>query len=214
MDDNGTLAPWTDARRASCFTAARSAIAWRRTAVIRVLAGGRLRPGRRPPVQPGLGGVLPAQRAGREDHSRPAGRRDRAEARDQCLVGGAAEGADLRERHPRDDVDHPREACLTRRDDHIADLLGRPRGCGQRWGPVAVADRELLSEVCSRRADQGGDANIGYLSGLDLFGAADAADLPDDLHPNTAGYRRMGERFLARVLAPGKGRWAGRLAGA
>ncbi len=31
---------------------------------------------------------------------------------------------------------------------------------------------------------------------------ADAGDLPDDLHPNAAGYIRMGQRFAATVLAP------------
>lgn len=45
-----------------------------------------------------------------------------------------------------------------------------------------------------------GDHNLHYMDGLDLFGAADAADLPDDLHPNPAGYRRMGERFARRLV--------------
>jgi lysophospholipase L1-like esterase len=36
---------------------------------------------------------------------------------------------------------------------------------------------------------------LGYLDGLSLFGADDAHDLPDDLHPNPEGYIRMGERF-------------------
>ena len=40
-----------------------------------------------------------------------------------------------------------------------------------------------------------GDVNLHYLDGLELFGPGDAGDLPDDLHPNPAGYRRMGERF-------------------
>ena len=34
-----------------------------------------------------------------------------------------------------------------------------------------------------------------------LVGAADAPDLPDDLHPNPAGYVRMGERFVREVFA-------------
>ena len=54
--------------------------------------------------------------------------------------------------------------------------------------------REILAEaVAARRA--GGDAHLHYLDGLSLFGEADAGDLPDDLHPNPAGYERMGERF-------------------
>ena len=40
---------------------------------------------------------------------------------------------------------------------------------------------------------------ISYQDTLDLFGAEDAADLPDDLHPNPAGYIRMGERFAPRL---------------
>ena len=49
-----------------------------------------------------------------------------------------------------------------------------------------------------------GDVNIHYLSGLELFSAKDNADLPDGLHPNAAGYLRMGERFHAKMLAPGR----------
>jgi hypothetical protein len=60
--------------------------------------------------------------------------------------------------------------------------------------------REIVAEVVERRRGTGDD-NLYYLDGLQLFGAADAADLPDDLHPNPAGYVRMGERFAA-TLAP------------
>jgi lysophospholipase L1-like esterase len=41
------------------------------------------------------------------------------------------------------------------------------------------------------------------LDGLALFGPDDAGDLPDALHPNAAGYRRMGERFHAMAFAGG-----------
>ena len=54
--------------------------------------------------------------------------------------------------------------------------------------------REIVSEVIDRRRASG-DAHLHYVDGLTLFGAADAEDLPDDLHPNPAGYVRMGERF-------------------
>ncbi len=47
-----------------------------------------------------------------------------------------------------------------------------------------------------------GDANLHYLDGLQLFDEDDAADLPDDLHPNAAGYVRMGERFARLAFGP------------
>ena len=54
--------------------------------------------------------------------------------------------------------------------------------------------RELIAEaVETRRA--AGDTALHYVDGLELFGPEDAGDLPDDLHPNPAGYVRMGERF-------------------
>ena len=58
--------------------------------------------------------------------------------------------------------------------------------------------RSIIDRVVeSRRA--AGDEHLCYLDGLALFGAADAADLPDDLHPNPAGYIRMGERFAPHL---------------
>lgn len=60
--------------------------------------------------------------------------------------------------------------------------------------------RQLLQDVVAARI-AAGDARIGYLDGLKLFGEADAHLLPDDLHPNTEGYRLMGERFHALKLS-------------
>jgi hypothetical protein len=54
--------------------------------------------------------------------------------------------------------------------------------------------RTIIRDVVATRRKHG-DPNLHYLDGLELFGADDAADLPDDLHPNGAGYVRMGERF-------------------
>lgn len=62
-----------------------------------------------------------------------------------------------------------------------------------------VRIREIIAEVVEKRRGVG-DRGLHYVDGLALFGADDAHDLPDDLHPNPAGYRRMGERF-APVLA-------------
>ena len=62
--------------------------------------------------------------------------------------------------------------------------------------------REILSGIVAARRDAG-DLQLDYLDGLDLFGAADVDDLPDLLHPNDDGYRRMGERFAALAFGPG-----------
>ena len=59
--------------------------------------------------------------------------------------------------------------------------------------------RELTAEIVSARRDAG-DANLHLVDGLQLFGADDAGDLPDDLHPNPDGYRRIGERFHALMF--------------
>ncbi len=62
--------------------------------------------------------------------------------------------------------------------------------------------RELLELVVTQR-QRTGDANLHYLHGHELFGADDVDDLHDGLHPNSAGYQRMGERFAAYAFADG-----------
>ena len=73
---------------------------------------------------------------------------------------------------------------------------------GSAGGPSLARMRELLEGVVEARI-RAGDRRIRYLSGRTLFDEADAPDLPDDLHPNAAGYRRMGERFYAVALEDG-----------
>ncbi|MCU1390625.1 MAG: Lipase [Ilumatobacteraceae bacterium] len=65
-----------------------------------------------------------------------------------------------------------------------------------------VRIRELLEQIVTIRREVG-DANLHYLDGLQLFGADDAADLPDRLHPNNDGYARMGHRFAACAFGEG-----------
>ena len=48
-----------------------------------------------------------------------------------------------------------------------------------------------------------GDENLHYLNGLELFGADDAGDLPDHVHPNDAGNQRIAERFVRHAFADG-----------
>jgi len=61
--------------------------------------------------------------------------------------------------------------------------------------------RELLEQVVTQRR-RAGDEHLFYLHGHELFGVDDVDDLHDGLHPNSAGYRRMGERFTAYAFAP------------
>ena len=62
--------------------------------------------------------------------------------------------------------------------------------------------RVLLTEIVERHR-RGGDVDLYYLDGLKLFGHADLGDLPDGLHPNAAGLRRMGERFADLAFGDG-----------
>jgi hypothetical protein len=63
--------------------------------------------------------------------------------------------------------------------------------------------RDELARVVKRRSDE--DANLHYLDGRDLYGKADFAELPlpDQLHPDAATHRRIGERFAALAFDSG-----------
>lgn len=63
-----------------------------------------------------------------------------------------------------------------------------------------VTIRDALAEVVTERQDP----RLHYLDGCELYGSADAAELPlpDALHPDAATHRLMGERFAERVFAP------------
>ncbi|WP_128434796.1 GDSL-type esterase/lipase family protein [Streptomyces cyaneus] len=67
--------------------------------------------------------------------------------------------------------------------------------------------RDELSRIVKQRAAD--DPNLHYLDGRDLYGETDAAELPlpDDLHPDAATHRRIGERF-ARLAFTADGPFA------
>ncbi len=67
-----------------------------------------------------------------------------------------------------------------------------------------VKVRAILADIVSRRYEAG-DHNLHYLDGLELFGQGDVADLPDGLHPNAEGLRRMGDRFAQLAFGSGRG---------
>ena len=70
----------------------------------------------------------------------------------------------------------------------------------RRGSLTLVAMRRIIENVVEGRRERG-DAGLHYLDGLALFGADDVDDLPDALHPNAAGYVRMGERFFQHIFA-------------
>jgi hypothetical protein len=94
--------------------------------------------------------------------------------------------------------DHPGPTLLI---DGKTAVMERPVALAQ--GALTIGRiRELIEMVVTAR-QHAGDANLHLLDGRQLFGAGDLADLPDGLHPNTPGYRRMGERFAARAFSAG-----------
>ena len=60
--------------------------------------------------------------------------------------------------------------------------------------------REELARIVKQRAAE--DPHLHYLDGRELYGEPDAAELPlpDDLHPDAATHRLMGERFAGEVF--------------
>jgi len=68
---------------------------------------------------------------------------------------------------------------------------------------AALADalaliRDELARIVHER--QAHDPNLHYLDGRELYSEADAVEhpLPDNLHPDAATHRTMGERFVER----------------
>jgi hypothetical protein len=102
-------------------------------------------------------------------------------------------------------------------EDHAGPLMPGPDGrvvaveglpAMRRTSLTMRAMRSAIESVVEVRRGLG-DEHLHYRSGLDLFGPADAGDLPDDLHPNEAGNERIAERFAAIAFGA-----AGPLAGA
>jgi hypothetical protein len=78
-----------------------------------------------------------------------------------------------------------------------------PRPPELAFGALSIGRIRELSALVVAQRQKAGDANLHLLDGRELFGPDDVADLPDGLHPNTAGYIRMGERFAKLAFADG-----------
>ncbi|MEU3407116.1 GDSL-type esterase/lipase family protein [Streptomyces sp. NPDC006670] len=63
--------------------------------------------------------------------------------------------------------------------------------------------REELARIVAQRSAE--DPHLYHLDGRELYGEADAAELPlpDALHPDAATHRRIGERFAALAFGEG-----------
>ncbi len=69
------------------------------------------------------------------------------------------------------------------------------------WGALTLnVVRDTLARIVGERREH--DRNLHYLDGRELFGPDDLGDLPDGLHPNAAGYRRIGKRFADLGFGP------------
>ncbi|MFB8392765.1 GDSL-type esterase/lipase family protein [Streptomyces yangpuensis] len=77
--------------------------------------------------------------------------------------------------------------------------LGDPAEAAHGRLTLRIVRDELARITAARAAD---DPHLHHLDGRALYGEADFAEfpLPDDLHPDTAGHRRIGERFAARAF--------------
>ncbi|MFH8347802.1 GDSL-type esterase/lipase family protein [Streptomyces sp. NPDC018045] len=73
--------------------------------------------------------------------------------------------------------------------------------------------RDELARIVTERAAE--DPRLHHLDGRELYGEADFAELPlpDDLHPDAAAHRRIGERF-AKLVFTGNGAFTARSADA
>ncbi len=78
----------------------------------------------------------------------------------------------------------------------------RPHGPRRRLTLTHDPRRARAARAPSARRD---DPHLHYLDGRELYGEEDAAELPlpDELHPDAATHRRIGERFAERVFGDG-----------
>ena len=73
---------------------------------------------------------------------------------------------------------------------------GQPFGRHEWIGELTLQGiRELLKDIVATRGSS--DSKIFYLDGLALFGLEDGLTMPDGIHPDAEGYKRIAANFLA-----------------
>jgi len=103
--------------------------------------------------------------------------------------------ATLRERHPKTPITLMSPIFSPGREDSPVTNIPTRFGGEPMVGDLSLNDmRRALAEVVELHQARG-DAAIDYLDGRELFGEADVALLPDELHPSPEGYALIGERF-------------------
>lgn len=90
---------------------------------------------------------------------------------------------------------HPNTPIAVMSSIYAAERETMPNSAGFTLGGIR---EELSTAVHDLRAY--GDENLHYVDGLELFGPGMAAMMPDNLHPNGAGYKILGERFATQVV--------------
>jgi hypothetical protein len=75
-------------------------------------------------------------------------------------------------------------------------VMGQPHSRHTWIGELTLRSiRETLNELVNQRSKS--DANIYYLDGLKLFNETEALTMPDGIHPDSAGYQRIADNFVA-----------------
>ncbi len=97
---------------------------------------------------------------------------------------------------------HPGPTVPVARDGRILFTTVQAPAAARPLGLTLTRIRELVADLVEVRR-RAGDEHLHSMSGLELFGLADADELYDDLHPTEEGYRRIAERFVDRAFGPG-----------
>jgi lysophospholipase L1-like esterase len=88
--------------------------------------------------------------------------------------------------------------------DHLNQVYAVERTPDDSPGALSLARiRKLLEGIVTARREDGDD-HVFLVSGLDLFGADDVADLPDGIHPNPEGQVRIADRFERLTFGAGR----------